>query len=65
MQHVFVRSDVLDGNRPSRVFMRSFAHELFHALMNQNDIVNQLRSPVHDREEALALDFTAYLGLGR
>jgi hypothetical protein len=65
MQHVFVRSDVLAGKQPSRVFMRSFAHELFHALMNQNHLVNQLPSPVHEREEAMALDFTAYLGLGR
>jgi len=33
--------------------------------MDQKDLVNQLPSPILEREEALALDFTAYLGLGR
>jgi hypothetical protein len=33
--------------------------------MNQNDLALQLRSSIAERDEELALEFSAYLGLGR
>jgi hypothetical protein len=63
-RHILVRNDLLVRKQPHRVTMRSFAHELFHAMTSQNGIDLQLRRPQEDHEERLAREFTAFLGLG-
>jgi hypothetical protein len=63
-RHIFLLNDVGGARGVKPFFLRVFAHEVFHALTHQNDILDSLPHPSFDTDERLAREFTVSLGLG-
>lgn len=64
-KYLFAINEVLNNKKPNRFFKMILAHEIFHALTHQNNLIQQMPYPEYDSDESYARDFTSFLGLGQ
>jgi hypothetical protein len=62
--NIYIRSDVFTEGHENDEFVMTLAHELFHAMSYQYKIFHQHGGDKDQVEEAMADQFTEYLGLG-
>ena len=62
--NIYIRNDVLTEGHNNDEFVMTLAHELFHAMSYQYKIFHQHKGDKDQVEEAMADEFTEYLGLG-
>lgn len=63
-QHIFIFNGLWIDEDPNPEFIKVFEHEIFHALIHQNNLHWSLPEPKDATDEKYAREFTEYLGLG-
>lgn len=62
-KRLYLANGLLVNDKYNQFTMMVFAHELFHAYIHQNDLLNQI--PSRNAEETWAREFTEQIGLGK
>lgn len=65
VKHIFILNEVLENNKPNKLFKMLLAHEIFHALTHQNNLIQKFPYPEYEVDEEFARQFTSFLGLGQ
>jgi hypothetical protein len=63
--HIFALNDFISNNKPNTLFKMILAHEIFHALTHQNNLIEKFPDPIYESDEDFAREFTSFLGLGQ
>ncbi len=62
--HIFIFNEIMNGKMPNKMFKTVLAHEIFHALTHQNNLIEKMPHPIYESDERMAREFTLFLGLG-
>jgi len=62
---IYTINEVIKNNKPYSFFQETLSHEIFHALIDQNDIRNKLPFPFYESDEKFAQEFAIFLNFGQ
>lgn len=63
--HIYTINEIIKDDIPYQFFQETLSHEIFHALIDQNNVRMELPMPIYESDEKFAQEFAIYLNFGK